>query len=406
MKPSSTFRRTAGSPTGLDPAGDGVWPHLPLWLRLEKPIARDWILRRVGVVKGWGWSGAPSQRARRGAWSGSGQRVIVRTFISIQPVEIPRSYWRLDNHLRYLQREGVGLGGARAEFFDRKDDGLEIRGLAHSWRDDRRHYRIMISPEHGDCLADLRGYVREVMSHVSADLSEPELTWLGTCHFNTDHPHAHVVVRGRRQDGAVLLISPKYLYHGISARAREVASAQLGDFSRGNEERGVWRETKAERFTALDRRLVQSATQEGLVGPEPGQGPTWRALIRARLRTLAALGLAVPAGAQYRIAPDLQQRLTAMDLTKAKLRTINEHRLATGARVEELMHGRVKGEVLKSGFHDRHRTFGYAIVRDGRGGDHYARLAIGEAPPMVGGAVELTMSSKGAQRSAELDLGL
>ncbi|HEY9233930.1 MAG TPA: hypothetical protein VIP08_02760 [Phenylobacterium sp.] len=264
----------------------------------------------------------------------------------------------------------------------------------------------MISPEHGDCLADLRGYVREVMSHVSADLSEPELTWLGTCHFNTDHPHAHVVVRGRRQDGAVLLISPKYLYHGISARAREVASAQLGDFSRGNEERGVWRETKAERFTALDRRLVQSATQEGLVGPEPGQGPTWRALIRARLRTLAALGLAVPAGAQYRIAPDLQQRLTAMDLTKAKLRTINEHRLATGARVEELMHGRVKGEVLKSGFHDRHRTFGYAIVRDGRGGDHYARLAIGEAPPMVGGAVELTMSSKGAQRSAELDLGL
>lgn len=412
MRPRSRQAGTGAAGHSNLPLRDetGVWPRLPPSLRLESPPARDWILRRVGVAKGWGWSSsldsARSARAKAAVRPRAGQRVIVRHFVSIHSGERARPYRLLADHFRYLQRDGAGLGGSPAEFFDRNEDQVTTRGVAFSWRNDTRHYRLMISPEHGDCLADLRSYVREVMGEVSRDLSEPRLTWLGTCHFNTDHPHAHVVVRGRREDGAALLMSPKYLYHGVAARAREAATAQLGDFSRGDGERKIWQETKAEHFTGLDRRLIQSATEDGLVAPHAQSGPTWRALVRARLRTLAALGLAEPVGPNFRIAPDLQGHLTGLDISQAKLRTINQHRLVSGNLVHELAQGRLRGQVLQSGYHDRHQRLGYAILRDGRGDHYYARLAAGDAPAPVGMVVELTMGARGATRSAELDHSL
>lgn len=309
-------------------------------------------------------------------------------------------------HLRYLVRDGAVASEELAPFFDRDGNEIQARDIWRSWRDDARHYRFMISPEHGDCLGDLRAYVREVMEKVGEDLCEPRLTWIAVCHFNTDHPHAHVVVRGRRENGAALFISPKYLYHGVRARAREVATAELGDFSRGDEERWIWRETKAERFTGLDRRLMRLAAHDGFVAPQSLHGPTWRALMRARLRTLAELGLAEPVGQQFQIAPDLQNSLTGLELVKAKLRAINQHRLLSGSPVQELTSGRIKGEVLQSGFHDHHQTSGYAILRDDRGAHHYARFAAGQAPAPVGTVIELTMSARGAIRSAELDRSL
>jgi len=309
-------------------------------------------------------------------------------------------------HLRYLVRDGAVASEELAPFFDRDGNEIQARDIWRSWRDDARHYRFMISPEHGDCLGDLPAYVRAVMEKVGEDLCEPRLTWIAVCHFNTDHPHAHVVVRGRRENGAALFISPKYLYHGVRTRAREVATAELGDFSRGDEERWIWRETKAERFTGLDRRLMRLAAHDGFVAPQSLHGPTWRALMRARLRTLAELGLAEPVGQQFQIAPDLQNSLTGLELVKAKLRAINQHRLLSGSPVQELTSGRVKGEVLQSGFHDHHQTSGYAILRDDRGAHHYARLAAGQAPAPVGTVIELTMSARGAIRSAELDRSL
>lgn len=387
----------------------GVWPRLPLWLRLESPSARDWILRRVGVAKGWSREGhlfARSLRSAKALPTPRGQRVIVKSFQSPHFGQGARRSHLLEMHLRYLMRDGGEAGEALAPFFDRDGNGIQARDIWWSWRDDARHYRFMISPEHGDCLADVPAYVREVMAKVGEDLCEPNLDWIAACHFNTDHPHAHVVVRGRRENGDALFISPKYLYHGIAARARKVATAQLGDFSRGDEERKIWRETKAERFTGLDRRLIQSATEDGLVAPHAQSGPTWRALMRARLRTLAAFGLAEPVGPNFRIAPDLQRYLTELDLSQAKLRAINQHRLLSGNLVQELTQGRLRGQVLQSGYHDRHQRLGYAILRDGRGDHYYARLAAGHAPAPVGLVVELTMGARGAMRSAELDHSL
>jgi hypothetical protein len=120
----------------------------------------------------------------------------------------------LAKHVVYLGRSGAGVDGARPEFFDRDRDGVRPQVETEGWSEDRHHFRFIVSPEHGDRL-DLKPYVREVMARVSADLGEPGLNWIATCHYDTDQPHAHVLVRGRRGDGRDLVIPRDYMGYGF-----------------------------------------------------------------------------------------------------------------------------------------------------------------------------------------------
>jgi hypothetical protein len=44
-----------------------------------------------------------------------------------------------------------------------------------------------------------------------------------------------------------------------------VAHERLGDLSRADAERRIWRETQADRFTRFDRRLLDGADEDRLV---------------------------------------------------------------------------------------------------------------------------------------------
>src|SRR5690606_5809945 len=130
----------------------------------------------------------------------------------------------------------------------------------------------------GDRIDDLQGYVREVMGRVSADLGEPDLTWIATCHYDTDQPHAHVLVRGRRGDGRDLVIPRDYIGYGFRARAQEAAQERLGDLSRVEAEKRIWKETQADRFTGFDRRLLAVVEADGLVADGVGAHDAWAGL--------------------------------------------------------------------------------------------------------------------------------
>lgn len=208
-------------------------------------------------------------------------------------------------------------------------------------------------------------------------LGEPSLRWIGTCHYDTDQPHAHVLVRGRKADGRDLVIPRDYIGYGFRARAQEVAQERLGELSRIDAERRVWKETQAERFTGLDRRLIAAADEAGLVDDGVGGTDVWSALTRGRLRTLEGLGLAVPAGRRYRLHADLEPRLRALQKRRDIIRTLNQRRLEGAQDVRLLECGRVRGEVVKTGFHDEMGLRPYVVVRDADGVEHYECLRPG-----------------------------
>ncbi|MBA4793652.1 MAG: relaxase/mobilization nuclease domain-containing protein [Phenylobacterium sp.] len=325
------------------------------------------------------------------------QRVIVKALVCRHKGKGAVRGAALARHVAYLGRSGAGVEGARPEFFDRDAEGLNAVERTGGWGADRHHFRFIISPEHGDRIDDLKGYVGEVMARVSADLGEPGLAWIGTCHFDTDQPHAHVLVRGKRDDGRDLVIPRDYIGYGFRARAQEVAQERLGDLSRAEAERRIWKETGVDRFTGFDRRLLAAADQDGLVDDGVGRSDAWAALTRGRLRHLEKLGLASPFGHRYRLAADLEVKLRTLQIRQDVIRTLNQRRLEGARNVQQLGDQKVRGRVVRSGSHDELGGAAYVIVRDRAGTEHYARLAFGRSSPKLGAQVELMPGPKGAQ---------
>lgn len=325
------------------------------------------------------------------------QRVIVKALVSRHAGTGAARGSALAAHVAYLGRSGDGVDGARPGFFDRADDQVDGASATVAWGPDRHHFRFIISPEHGERIADLRRYTREVMRRVAEDLGQPELEWIGTCHFDTDQPHAHVLVRGRRASGKDLVMPRDYIGYGFRARAQEVAHELLGDLSRAEAERRIWRETQANRFTGFDRRLLQAADAERLVDDGVGTNDAWAALTRGRLRHLEAIGLAAREGRRYRLDATLESRLRAMQLRQDIIRTLHQRRLESGRDVRELVAARVRGRVVGRGAHDELGGVPWVIVRDREGVEHYARLGFGQTMPGLGRTVDLVAADRGAR---------
>ena len=323
------------------------------------------------------------------------QRVIVKALVSRHSGKGFARGAALGAHIDYLGRVGAGEDGQRAPFFDRQQDQVDGVAATDGWARDRHHFRFIISPEHGERIADLQGYTREVLARVADDLGEPALDWIAACHFDTDQPHAHVVIRGRRSDGRDLVIPRDYIGYGFRARAQEVAQERLGDLSRQDAERRVWRETEADRFTAFDRRLIAASDQDGHVDDGVGGTDAWTALTRGRLRHLERLGLAQRTGRRFHLAPDLEARLRRLQLSKDVIRTLNQRRLEGARAVDQLGRTPVRGRVVKSGTHDEIGGSPYVVVRAADGHEYYGRLAVGSSPPAVGRTLTLTLDARG-----------
>lgn len=376
---------------------EGPSVRLPLVLKTEAVSVRTGLFRRLASSRNF----ALGDRAGvlRAAQNRSGQlfrldvrqRVIVKALLSRHAGRGPARAAALSKHLVYLGRAGAGLEGDRPEFFDRHGDWIDPETAA--WSADRHHFRFILSPEHGDRL-ELKPYVRAVMDRVAADLGEPGLRWLATCHYDTDQPHAHVLVRGRRADGRDLVIARDYIGYGFRARAQEVAQERLGDLSRVDAERRIWKETQADRFTAFDRRLLREADAFGLVEDGIGGSDAWSALTRGRLRHLEALGLASREGRRYRLDGGLETRLRTLQLRRDIIRTLNQRRLESGREVRELK-GVVRGRVVRAGFHDEAGAAPWAVVRDAAGLEHYARMRTGSVSLRVGATLTIAALQNG-----------
>jgi type IV secretory pathway VirD2 relaxase len=68
-------------------------------------------------------------------------------------------------------------------------------------------------------MSDLKTFTRDLIGQMEKDLGT-KLDWVGVDHWNTEHPHVHLIVRGVRDDGQDLVISRDYIKEGMRDRAR------------------------------------------------------------------------------------------------------------------------------------------------------------------------------------------
>ena len=106
----------------------------------------------------------------------------------------------LSAHLTYLSRDGVTEDGDPARMFGADSDDVDHKSFAERCEDDRHHFRFIVAPEDATELSDIKAFTRDLMGEAERDL-DTRLDWVAVDHWNTEHPHIHVTVRGRTDNG-------------------------------------------------------------------------------------------------------------------------------------------------------------------------------------------------------------
>jgi hypothetical protein len=393
-------------------------PHFPLRPQLTAKYGaagsrsvRASIMARLKAVGGgqgassrsWSQGVRAQAQARWGGALSTSQRVIVKAHVARHSGGAAAAGKVLAAHVTYLARGGTGLEGEAGAFYGAEVSDISAREHVKEWGKDRHHFRFIVSAEHGDRIDDLRAYMRETMKRVATDLKEPNLNWIAVNHFDTDQPHSHVLIRGRRADGRNLVIPRAVMGYGFRARAQEHAQELLGELTREQAEIRLRSQITADRETELDKSLARHLDEAGNITDVSvinRQGP-YAAMMRGRIAHLQKLGLA--SGDGKSIAPDFRRRLAVMAVRGDVVRVFHE-RLNAGARtINPLQQGSVRGDVVHTGYHDRDlQTSPYAIVRDSQGHEHYSRLSAKDALPKLGAQVTLSKDARGVVRMNEI----
>jgi type IV secretory pathway VirD2 relaxase len=195
-------------------------------------------------------------------------------------------------HLRYVQRDGVTRAGDPGVLYDAHGNMADGKAFLNRAEGDRHQFRFIVSPEDGAQYEDLKSVTRRLMTQMEADLGT-RLDWVAVDHFNTGHPHTHILVRGKDELAKDLVIAKSYITDGIRERASEIVSLDLGPRTQQEIDLSLKSEMTQDRYTSLDRWISERREDDGRVRAVDAD-PQRQSLISGRLNHLEDLGLASP----------------------------------------------------------------------------------------------------------------
>jgi len=242
--------------------------------------------------------------------------------------------WRAHGH--YLAREqATEKREKKAAGFSRSERSVDIAQQLDEWQKagDERLFKIIVSPEFGDRI-DLENHTRELMARMELDL-QTELEWVAVIHYNTEHPHAHIALRGIDHRGKPLRLPREYVKSGIRSRAEDLITKELGHRTIDDAIEAQRREVDQLRFTSLDRMIQRQNPAEAdyfIVRCEPEQSRAGsfsgiqQQHLAARLSKLEHMELAENLGqCIWRVRGDFAEVLRTMQRTKDRQRVLAAH---------------------------------------------------------------------------------
>ncbi|RUV29243.1 MULTISPECIES: VirD2 family relaxase/mobilization nuclease [unclassified Mesorhizobium] len=361
--------------------------------------ARSFIAQALAAAQKAG--GSVSRHSRIGPANrsrfGRGQRATVQAnrlltarsrgaVIKARVVRMNLRGGNLPNHLFYLRREGVTRDGEKARLFGPGTENADAEDFAERCKDDRHHFRFIVSPDDTLEMADLKSFTRDLVAQMERDL-DTRLDWVAVDHWNTEHPHVHLIVRGVRDDGENLVISRDYIKEGMRDRARDLITQELGPRTDLDIRRALERQVGAERWTGLDRQLKRDSQKSGIIdlAPRAGEQPDeFLTLKVGRLRTLERFGVAHQIGqGQWLIVDEAEQTLRQLgergDIIKRMHRALDERGIKRGSAsfvlAGEDMSDLIIGRLLDRGLDDELKGTAYAVIDGVDGRTHHITLS-------------------------------
>lgn len=300
-------------------------------------------------------------------------------------------------HLRYIQRDGVTREGEPGLLYNALENEADGKTFLERGDGDRHQFRFIVAPEDGIEYEDLKPLTRRLMARMEEDLGT-KLDWVAVDHFNTGHPHTHIMLRGKDDRGCDLIIARDYITTGMRERAAELVSLDLGPRTDREIENRLRAEVEQERLTSIDRRLMREMDENRIVSAID-RNAFQQTLRAGRLKKLARLGLAEelrPGG--WRLEAGFEKTLRRMgergDIIKTLHREMGDRDVARSP-ADYVIHdptdphtkpvtGRVMARGLSDEINDRH----FLIVDGLDGRAHYIDIGSGEATePMPKGSI-------------------
>jgi type IV secretory pathway VirD2 relaxase len=315
-------------------------------------------------------------------------------------------------HLRYIQRDGVTPEGEPGRLYDASLDRADGKAFLARCEGDRHQFRFIVAAEDAAEYPDLKPFIRKLMTRMEEDLGT-RLEWVAVDHYNTGHPHTHVLLRGKDDRGKDLVIARDYISRGMRERAAEIVTLDLGPQSDLEIQRKLRIEVGQERFTGLDSALLREVGSDRVLTTRSSASDLSRhALKIGRLRKLQQLGLAseIEPG-RWSLAQDLEERLREIGTRGDIIKTMNRDLKTLGAErplsdyavadASNAQRRQVVGRVLRRGLADELNDRHYLVVDGVDGRVHYLDIGKGHpADPIPGGAiVSATSRSSGVRRS-------
>lgn len=287
----------------------------------------------------------------------------------------------VDAHLRYIIRGGVGYDGQPGKLYGPDTDVADWREFAAAGREDRHQFRIILAPEDGTELGDLRTFTRHWMRDVERDLGT-RLEWVAVDHWDTDNPHTHLVLRGKDDIGHDLVIARDYITDGMRKRASALATEWLGLRSELEIRQSLQREVNREAWTGLDGQLQALARDGPIDLARPNADPATlqhRSLLIGRLQVLARLGLAKEEGdGTWTLRADAEATLRALgergDIVRTMQRALGKEQRELAIYDAPSAVKPIIGRVIATGYLDELDERGYAIVDGIDGRAHHVPL--------------------------------
>ncbi|EZP68031.1 Conjugal transfer protein TraI [Novosphingobium resinovorum] len=311
-----------------------------------------------------------------------------RAIVKFRPVTLAgKGLGGAKAHLTYIQRDGVTREGEPGELYSAGLDVADGKAFLARGTGDRHQFRLIVSVEDGDQYPDLKPFIRRLMGQMEKDLGT-SLDWVAVDHFNTGHPHTHVVLRGKNDLGDDLVIAREYISHGARERAVGLATLDLGPRTDLEIEERLRADTGAERLTMIDRRLIREMNAVRLVSAGDDD-PFQQSVRTGRLQKLARIGLATHVGGDsWRLEPDLAGTLQRMgergdiirtmqrEITARNLERMPADRVIFDPAAEDIVP--VVGRVIMRGLADEHKDRHFLLVDGVDGRVHFAGIGQGE----------------------------
>jgi type IV secretory pathway VirD2 relaxase len=148
---------------------------------------------------------------------------------------------------QYLVREGTDKEGNRAELY-----GTDIEEYKKNMVD--KNFRIFLSPQNTG--VDLTAITKSFVKRLELDTGY-KVYWEAANHYNTAHPHAHLIINGRDKNGKDVEFSRDFVKSFMRENARNICTAMVG--SRSMREIALEKEAEltANRKIAFDERIKE-----------------------------------------------------------------------------------------------------------------------------------------------------